>query len=68
MTISVTLKEGKECKVCKDELQYLLVTNRILFFERSDGWAVVGRDMMRDHMTPLVENDRREHEVFAIAN
>ena len=68
MTISVILKEGKEYKVRKDELQYLLVTNRILFFERSNGWAVVGRDMMRGHMTPLAENDRRKHDVFAIEN
>jgi len=67
MTVPVVLKDGEEKNVSKDELQFLLVTSRVLFFERSNGWAVIGRDVMRDHVEPLAENDRRKHGVFAVA-
>ena len=40
MLIPVVFKGGKEGVVSKDELQYLIVTEQILFFKRSDGWAV----------------------------
>ena len=47
MNIPVILKDGRECAVSKDELQYLMVTQQVMFFERSDGWAVIGRDKVR---------------------
>lgn len=65
MFIPAVLKDGNEQLVSKDELQFLMVTQRLLFFKRSDGWAVIGRDKMRDHETPLAEKDRREHDVYA---
>ena len=48
MRIPVVIKDGSERLVSKDELQYLIVTQQVLFFKRSDGWAVIGRDGMRD--------------------
>jgi hypothetical protein len=66
MTIPVVLKDGKECNVSKDELQVLMKRQKVLFFERSDGWAVVGRDVMRNHKAPLVDNDRRENGAFTL--
>ena len=65
MTIPVVLKDGRECAVSKDELQYLMVTQQITFFERSDGWAVIGRDKMSGQKTLYENSNRREHEIFA---
>ncbi len=65
MLIPVVLKGGKEELVSKDELQYLLVTEQILFFKRSNGWAVFGRDKMRHERKPYQGAERREHEVYA---
>ena len=66
MLIPVVLKGGSEEIVSKDELQYLMATQQILLFKRSDGWADVERDKMRDHKTPIAEKDRREHDVYVI--
>ena len=65
MTIPVVLRNGRECAVSKDELQYLMVTQKIMFFERSDGWTVIGRDKMRGQKTSYENYNRREHEIFA---
>ena len=65
MNIPVVLKNGNECAVSKDELQYLMVTQQVMFFERSDGWAVIGRDKVRGQKTLYDKNNRREHEIFA---
>ncbi len=66
MFIPVVLKGGKEELVSKDELQFLIFNQQILFFKRSDGWAVVGRDKMRGHETHAVDTERRKHKVFAV--
>ena len=47
MHIPVVLKDGKEHSVSKEEFQYLIFAQKVMFFERSDGWAVLGRDRMR---------------------
>jgi hypothetical protein len=65
MLIPVVFKGGKEGVVSKDELQYLIVTEQILFFKRSDGWAVFGRDRMRHERKPYDGAERREHQVYA---
>ena len=65
MLIPVVLKGGKEELVSKDELQYLIVTEQILFFKRSEGWVVYGRDEMRHERKPYRGVERREHEVYA---
>ena len=48
MLIPVVLKDGQDSLVSKDKLQFLLTTEGILFFKRSDGWTVLGRDKMRN--------------------
>ena len=47
MFIPVILKGEKEDLVSKAELQVLLFNKQVLFFKRSDGWTVVGRDETR---------------------
>lgn len=66
MTIFVVKTDGKECNATKDQLQYLLKAQRVWYFKRSDGWAVVGHAKMRSHETPIIENDRRTHKVYAM--
>ncbi|PLX93542.1 MAG: hypothetical protein C0619_04400 [Desulfuromonas sp.] len=66
MTVHVVLNNGKERKVTKDQLQYLLTTQKVWYFKRSDGWAVVGLDKMRTRKIPGIEEERRSHEVFAL--
>ncbi len=65
MSVQVVLKNGKERFVEKDELQYLLVTRKVMFFERSDGWAVLGRDKMRHLEMAYAGEERRHHQVYA---
>jgi len=65
MLVPVVTKDGKEELVSKDELQYMMVTEKVLFFKRSNGWAVVGRDPLRQGNKPYAGGDRREHTVFA---
>lgn len=66
MFVPVVLKGGNEELVSKDELQYLLFNRQVLFFKRSDGWAVLGRDKMRDQKAPYLGNERRQHTVFSL--
>jgi len=65
MLVPVVLKGGKEELVSKDELQYLLVIDQVMFFKRSDGWVVLGRDKMRQHKAAHYMPERREHQVYA---
>lgn len=64
MLIPVVLKDGHEELVSKNELQSLMVAEQILFFKRSDGWAVLGRDKTRHERTPFYGTERRQNEVF----
>jgi hypothetical protein len=66
MLIPVVLKDGKEELLSKDELQFLLTTQKIKFFKRSDGWAVLGRDKMRKQLGSYNGEERRQHEVYSI--
>lgn len=67
MHIPVVLKDGKERLVSKNELQYLLSTKRVMFFQRSGGWVVIGRnsDRLRSKTQSFQGNDRRLHTEFA---
>ncbi len=65
MLIPVVLKGGHPELVSKDELQYLIVTEQLMYFKRSDGWAVIGQDKMRSELLPFNGSERREHQVFA---
>lgn len=68
MLIPVVLKDGHEELVSKDELQFLMHSKQLLFFKRSDGWAVLGRDRMRSQRTPYKGRERRKHDVFSLEN
>ena len=59
MQIPVAFKNGKERSVSKDELEFLMETEQIMFFKRSDGWVVIGRDKLRSQSTPYSGEDRR---------
>lgn len=66
--IPTVLKDGEERRVSKDELQYLLLTQQILFFKRNDGWVVCGRDrekMRMNHRRDYPGEDRRQHSIYA---
>lgn len=65
MLVPVVLKGGKEELVSKDELQFLMVTEQVMFFKRSDGWAVLGRDKTRHEKLPYKGTERRQHVVYA---
>lgn len=65
MLIPVVLTGGKEELVSKDELQYLMFTKHVMYFKRSDGWAVIGRDKMRKERSSYDGVERRQHEVYA---
>ncbi len=65
MFVPVVLKGGNEELVGKEELQYLIVTEQLMFFKRSDGWAVLGRDRMRHESASYKGEERRQHKVFA---
>jgi hypothetical protein len=62
----VVLKDGHEELVSKDELQFLLFNKQVVFFKRFGGWAVIGRDKMRDLKAPYNGVERRQHNVFSL--
>jgi hypothetical protein len=66
MLVPVVLKDGKEELVSKDELQFLMTTQKVMFFKRSDGWAVFGRDKMRKQIGSYNGEERRQDEVYSI--
>ena len=66
MLIPVVLKDGHEELVSKDELQFLMFNKQLLFFKRSDGWTVLGRDQMRSQRAQYNGKERRRHEVFSL--
>ena len=68
MLIPVVLKDGQEELVSKDELQLLISKKQLLFFKRSDGWVVLGRDKMRSQKVPYNGVERRQHNVFSTAS
>ena len=65
MNIPVVFRDGQELNVSQDEFQFLMVTRRIMFFQRSDGWVVIGRDKMRGTRSPYHGEERRKHPVYA---
>lgn len=65
MFIPVVLKDGHEEIVSKDELQRLISKKQIIFFKRSNGWAVLGRDKMRKLKVPYNGVERRQHNAFS---
>jgi hypothetical protein len=66
MLIPVVLKDGHEELVSKNELQLLISKNQIMFFKRSNGWVVLGRDKMRELKVPYNGVERREYNGFRL--
>lgn len=46
--VDVELKDGKVCRVGYEILDLLLKHDEISRFKRSQGWAVIGRDSLRN--------------------
>ena len=60
--VKVELKNGTICQVALEALDVLLVHNEIVRFERSGGWAVVGRDPLRNREKgPVYSIPERRH-------
>lgn len=66
MLVPVVLKDGHEDLVSKEELQLLLLTQKIILFKRSDGWVVLGREKMRKQRAPYNGEERRQHNFFSL--
>jgi hypothetical protein len=66
MLIPVVFNDGDEELVSNEELQFLLLTEEIMLFRRSDGWAVLGRDKMRKQRAPYNGGERRQHVFFSL--
>jgi hypothetical protein len=66
MLIPVVLKDGHEELVSNNELHFLISNKQVMFFKRSDGWVVLGRDKMRDLKVPYNGVERRQHNVFSL--
>jgi hypothetical protein len=66
MLIPVVLKDGHEELVSNNELHFLISNKQVMFFKRSDGWVVLGRDKMRDLKVPYNGVERRQNNVFSL--
>ena len=66
MLIPVVLKDGHEELVSSNELHFLISNKQVMFFKRSDGWVVLGRDKMRELKVPYNGVERRQHNVFSL--
>ncbi len=47
MMIPVVTKTGSEKKVFPKVLDEMLATGQVMFFKRTGGWVVIGRDQIR---------------------
>ena len=65
MQIPVVLKDGEELSVDKDKFQFLLTSKQIRFFKRTEGWAIIGRDHLRDKAIPYKDKERRNLELYS---
>lgn len=46
--VRVELTDGAVCRMAPKALNIFLAQNKVVQFERSDGWAVVGVDPLRE--------------------
>jgi len=46
--ILVELKDGTVCRMAPKALNMFLIRDEVVQFKRTGGWAVVGRDPLRD--------------------
>lgn len=57
--MSVILTNGEEKIVPAYMLDYLIRENKIVAFQRSDGWVQIGRDPIRKSQLPLINSGER---------
>ena len=50
--IRVELKDGAICRMAQKAFDLFLAQDRIVKFERSDGWVVVDQEPLRDMTRP----------------
>lgn len=66
LKVTAILKDGKKKLVERDELQYLLATDKVTKFMRSDGWVVVGSDCLRECCDyEFSGEERRQQQIYA---
>lgn len=46
--VKVELKDGTLCQVTPATLDDLIAQNKVIRFERAEGWAMVNQDPLRD--------------------
>ena len=46
--VNVELKDGSVCLMTKKSLNLFLSFDRVAKFKRKNGWAVIGKDPLRD--------------------
>jgi hypothetical protein len=52
--MSVIFTSGEEREVPAYMLEYLIRENKIVAFQRSDGWVHIGKDPIRKSQLPLI--------------
>ena len=63
-SIEVELKGGRICRVDPVVLDLLLSRDEIAKFKRANGWAVIGRDSVRDSNKGLVYSIPERRQAF----
>ena len=63
MMIPVMLKDGTDELVHPQVLDRLLDEDRVMFFKRSTGWVVIGRDPLRGMGGEVYEGKERRSEL-----
>ena len=58
-SMSVILTNGEEKVVPAYMLDYLIREDKIVAFQRSDGWVQIGRDPIRKSQLPLINTGER---------
>ncbi|OHB24650.1 MAG: hypothetical protein A2X84_09840 [Desulfuromonadaceae bacterium GWC2_58_13] len=62
MMIPVVMKNGSEQRVFPKVLNEMLASGQVMFFKRTSGWVVVGRDQTRRKGPTIYDGrERRGH-------
>lgn len=62
--IRVELKDGAICRMAVKAFNLFLAQDKIVKFERSDGWVIVGKDPLRDMTKPRNYNGNERRYAF----
>jgi hypothetical protein len=67
MLIPVVLRNKATLTVSKDSLAFLLASDQVKAFKRSEGWILVDCGVLRGRAVPYRGKERRNQEVYAKA-